>query len=246
MYMLRRWWGRHGVAIMLGSLTLIAAWLLRRTQGATIFEIYQLITRPFQSLPAKEESLSNARTLELQQQVEELKTQNQKLKELLGYKKTPKKLRIVAPVVGRSADSWWQEIILGRGSESGIKKGFVVMAPGGVVGRVVTVTPHTSRALLISDPTSKVGAVISRSRSMGFLRGQGTNRAIMQFFDKVPNVRPGDAVATSTVSQLFPAGLPLGRVESVILDKSPAPEAIIELTAPMSYLEWVIIDPNDP
>ncbi|MBD0346391.1 MAG: rod shape-determining protein MreC, partial [Coleofasciculus sp. Co-bin14] len=99
------------------------------------------------------------------------------------------------------------------------------------------------RVLLISDSTSRVGAVVSRSRSMGFMRGQGSNRAILQFFDKVPDVRRGDVVATSSVSQLFPSGLPLGRVESVNLDKSPAPEAVIELTAPVSYLEWVAVYP---
>jgi rod shape-determining protein MreC len=80
---------------------------------------------------------------------------------------------------------------------------------------------------------------------MGFMRGQGSNRAVLQFFDKVPDVRRGDAVSTSPVSQLFPAGLAVGRVESVNLDKSPAPEAIIELTAPVSYLEWVIVYPEN-
>ena len=79
---------------------------------------------------------------------------------------------------------------------------------------------------------------------MGFMRGQGSNRVVLQFFDKVPDVRRGDAVATSPVSQLFSPGLPLGRVESVNLDKSPAPEAVIELTAPVSYLEWVIVYPE--
>jgi rod shape-determining protein MreC len=77
------------------------------------------------------------------------------------------------------------------------------------------------------------------------MRGQGSNRGVLQFFDKVPDVRRGDVVSTSSVSQLFPAGLPLGRVESVNLDKSPAPEAVIELTAPVSYLEWVIVYPNE-
>ncbi len=118
------------------------------------------------------------------------------------------------------------------------------MGPGGLVGRVVSVTPNSSRVLLLSDATSRVGATVSRSRSMGFMRGQGSNRAVLQFFDKVPDVRRGDVVSTSPVSQLFPPGLPLGRVESVNLDKSPAPEAVIELTAPVSYLEWVIVYPE--
>jgi len=244
MFILRRWWDRNGVAIVLGGLTLSAAWLVRQTQGTALFEAYQLMTRPFQSGPTQEERLTDARVLELKQQLVEIESQNQKLKELLDYGKTQKQQGIVAPVVGRSADHWWQQVTLGRGSQEGIKVGFVVMGPGGLVGRVISVTPNSSRVLLISDATSKVGAVISRSRSMGFMRGQGSNRAVLQFFDKVPDVRRGDVVSTSPVSKLFPSGLPLGRVESVNLDKSPAPEAVIELTSPISYLEWVIVYPE--
>lgn len=241
---MRRWWDRHGVAIVLGGLTLSAAWLVRQTQGAAIFEAYQLMTRPFQVGPAKEDRLTDARVAELQERLVELEVQNQKLKELLDYSKNQTKQGIVASIVGRSADHWWQQVTLGRGSRDGIKVGYVVMAPGGLVGRISSVTPNSSRVLLISDATSRVGAVVSRSRTMGFIRGQGSNRAILQFFDKVPDVRRGDTVSTSPVSQLFPAGLPLGRVESVNLDKSPAPEAIIELTAPVSYLEWVMVYPE--
>lgn len=244
MYIFRRWWDRHGVAIVVGGLTLSAAWLVRQTQGAALFEAYQWATRPFQSGPTREEQLVNAKILELQQRLVELESQNQELQELLDYSKTQKRQGIVAPIIGRSADHWWQQVTLGRGSQDGIAVGSVVMAPGGLVGRVVNVTPNSSRVLLISDATSQVGVAISRSRSMGFMRGQGSNRAVIQFFDKVPDVRRGDAVSTSPVSQLFPPGLPLGRVEAVNLDKSPAPEAIIELTAPLSALESVIVYPK--
>lgn len=244
MFILRRWWDRHWVPVVLGGLTLSAAWLVRQTQGAALLEVYQLATRPFQVGPLQEERLTDARVMELQERLVELESQNQKLKELLDYTKTTKKKGIVAPIVGRSADHWWQQVTLGRGSKDGIKIDSIVMGPGGLVGRIVSVTPNTSRVLLISDATSRVGAVISRSRSMGFIRGQGANRAVLQFFDKVPDVRRGDTVSTSPVSQLFPPGLPLGRVESVNLDKSPAPEAVIELTAPVSYLEWVIVHPE--
>ena len=154
MFILRRWWDRNGVAIVLGGLTLSAAWLVRQTQGTALFEAYQLMTRPFQSGPPQEERLTDARVLELKQQLVELESQNQKLKELLDYGKTQKQQGILAPVVGRSADHWWQQVTLGRGSQEGIKVGFVVMGPGGLVGRVISVTQNTSRVLLISDSTS--------------------------------------------------------------------------------------------
>jgi rod shape-determining protein MreC len=244
MFTLRRWWDRHGLQVVLVGLSLGSAGLIQQTQGTALFEIYQAVTRPFQLGPPKAEQLTNARVQELQAQVKELQTQNQKLTALLGYVQGEKRQGIAAPIIGRSADHWWQQVILGRGSQEGIKVGHSVMGVGGLVGRVTEVTPHTSTVLLLSDPTSRAGAVISGSRHMGYIRGQGSNRVLMQFFDKVPSVHRGDVVSTSSVSALFPSGLPIGRVESINLNKNPAPEAVIELTAPISSLEWVVAYPK--
>ncbi|MCT7968771.1 rod shape-determining protein MreC [Laspinema sp. D1] len=245
MYTLRRWWDRHGLQVALVGLTICAALVVRYTQGSAVIELYQWATRPFAASPTQQEQLTNARTLELQNKVQELESQNEKLKELLNYVGPTKKEGILAPIVGRSADHWWQQVTLGRGREDGITENYIVMGPGGLVGRVISVTAHTSRVLLISDPSSRVGVTISRSRQMGVMRGQSASRAVMEFFEKVPDVNKGDVVSTSSYSKLFPPGLPIGRVESVNLNKSPAPEAVIELTAPMSLLEWVVVDPYE-
>jgi rod shape-determining protein MreC len=246
MYTLRRWWDRHRLRIILASMAVGSALLIRQTQATPLFETYQLLSRAFQLNPASRQTLlENAQYQELQQRLTELESQNQRLRELLGYVSEAKKAGITAPVVGRSADHWWQQLTLGRGSHDSVKVGYIVMAPGGVVGRVTSVTPNTSRVLLLSDPSSRIGVTISRSRFMGYMRGQSTSHAVMEFFDKVPDVRRGDVVSTSTLSQLFPAGMPIGRVESVNLNKSPAPEATIELSAPVSFLEWAVVYPHD-
>jgi rod shape-determining protein MreC len=244
MYVLRRWWDRHGIRLGLIGLALGSAWVIRQTQGAPIFEVYQLLSRPFTGSPTSGEQVENAQVKELKQRLVELESQNQQLQGLLGYVAKRPVEGVVAPVIGRSADHWWQQIILGRGSRDGIRVGSIASGNGGIVGRITQVTPDTSRVLLISDPTSQVGVTISRSRFMGYIRGQAANRVIMEFFDKVPDVRSGDVVATSSYSQLFPPGIPVGTVESVNLNKSPAPEAVIELSAPISHLEWVIVYPN--
>lgn len=244
MYVIRRWWARHALQLVLVILALGTAWTIRQTQGLAIFEVYQVITRPFQPSPTQALRLNDAWELELQARLVELESQNQKLRELLGYAGSQHR-GIVAPVVGRSADHWWQQVTLGCGTEAGIQVGLVVTAPGGLVGRITSVTANTSRVLLISDPTSLLGVTISRSRHMGFLRGQSTRYAVMQFFDKVPEVRRGDIVSTSPYSQIFPPGLPVGRVESVNLSKNPAPEAMISLSAPIPYLEWVVVYSNE-
>ncbi len=245
MYTLRRWWDRHWSQVMLVSLIASGAWFAKATQGAAIFELYQLVSSPFQSDTTKQEQLTDARVLELQAQLGELESQNQKLKQLLGFQSQQKGTGIVAPIIGRSADHWWHQVTLGRGSQAGIKEGYVVKGPGGLVGRVTSVTPHTSRVLLISDPSSRVGVIIGRSRYMGIMLGRSNNKAVMQFFEKTPDVRKGDLVMTSSISHLFPAGLPVGQIESVDLSKNPAPEASIKLSAPINSLEWVVVSPTD-
>lgn len=246
MYELRRWWDRFGIPFTLATLGLGTALLLRQTQAGFVIETYQWLTRPFQAKTLTPEQLANTQNTELRQRLIELESKNQKLEELLGLARSKKIEGIPAAVIGRSADHWWQQVTLGRGSNDGVKEGAVVMSPGGLVGRVTQTTANTSRVLLLSDPSSRVGVVISRSRFMGYLRGKTGNRAVMEFFEKVPDVRKDDIVTTSSFSQLYPAGIPIGRVESVDLTKSPAPEATIELTAPISYLEWAIIYPHSP
>ena len=244
MYALQRWWERYGIQAALVSVALGAALFVRQTQGGVLLETYQLITRPFHSKPTQQDRLVSAQTQELQQRLVELESRNQRLEELLGFVSAKKTSGVTAPVIGRSADHWWQEVVLGRGSQDGIQKGSIVLSPGGLVGHVTGVTHNASRVLLLSDPSSRVGVMISRSRHMGVMRGKSANRAVMEFFDKVPDMRRGDVVSTSSFSRSYPAGLPVGRIESVDLNKSPAPEAVIELSAPINYLEWATVYPN--
>jgi rod shape-determining protein MreC len=244
MFTLRRWWDRNGLKLGLVSLAIGGALVIRQTQGALVYETYRWLTQPFFADPARVTAAGSPRERELEQRLVELESQNRELQKLLNYVNKQPNKGVTAPVIGRSADHWWQEMILGRGSEDGIQPGYIVSGIGGIVGRVMEVTPHTSRVLLISDPSSKVGVTVSRSRNMGYIRGQSANRVIMVFVDKVPDVRKGDVITTSALSHLFPAGLPVGVVESVSFNKSPAPEAVIELSAPISHLEWVIVSPN--
>ncbi len=243
MFSVGRWWERYGYQLVLAGIVLGIALFVRQTQGALIAEMYAQIVRPFQTEPPLEERLRTARVLELETQLTELQQQNDQLKQLLDYSEQQNLASITAPIVGRSVDHWWKQVILGRGSDHGIQEGYIVTSPGGLVGRVVKVTAHTSRVLLVSDVTSRVGVAIARSRFMGVMRGDGSELAIMEFYEKVPDVEEGDMVVTSPVSNLFPPGIPVGRVVSVDLEKSPAPEITVQLTAPIDYLEWVVVHP---
>jgi len=249
MVTIRRWWDRKGLQIGLLALVVGSAWILRQTQGKLVLETYQAITRPLEMLqsgPTPEERLRDARILELQTRIVDLETQKTKLQGLLGYvEKEPLASRpIPARVIGRSADQWWQQVTLNRGTNVGIGEGFVVKADGGLVGLVESVTPNTSRVLLISDLNSQVGVSVSRTAAKGVLRGDSSAEAVLEFYEKVPNVKVGDLVSTSTYSQKFPSGLAVGRIKSLDLKKLPASVAKIELFPPIRSLDWVAVYPK--
>lgn len=249
MFTAGRWWEHKGLQIGLLGLLIGSAWILRSTQGTVLLDLYQGITSPLQMLqspPTQEEHPKDARVLELQTQIVELESQNKKLKQLLGYvEKEPASQRpILARVVGRSADNWWQQVTLNRGASAGIQEGFVVKADGGLVGLIASVTPNTSRILLISDLKSQVGVTVSRTGAKGVLRGDSSADAVLEFYEKVPNVKPGDVVTTSTYSQKFPSGLAVGRVKSLDLKKLPASVAKVELFPSIRSLDWVTVYPK--
>lgn len=245
MFTLRRWWDKNALKLAGFGTVIGGTYLLLQTQSALVFEAYNALSQPFTQARQIDE-IKTARVEQLQNELQELKNQNQQLKQLANYSATVPNQGILAPIVLRSADNWWQQVVIGRGSADGIALDYIVVGTGGVVGRVVSVSPHTSRVLLVSDPNSRIGVLVSQTRNMGILTGTRNNRSVLQFFDKRPMVKKGDVVATSAVSQLFPTGLAVGRVMEINLNKSPAPEAIVEFTAPLAALEWVTVHPHDP
>ena len=248
MVTIRRSWNRKLLQLGLLTVVISGAWVLRQTQGHLLLEMYQFLGRPWQILqpsPSPQEGLNDTRFWELQTRIADLESQNEKLQNLLGYvEKAPLSSRpIAARVVGRSASHWWQQVTLNRGSNAGIKEGFIVKTDGGLVGSIQSVTPNTSRVLLISDLNSQVGVTVNRTSAKGVLRGNSSAEAVLEFYEKVPNVKVGDLISTSTYSRKFPSGVPVGRIKSLDLKQSSVSAAKVELLPPILSLDWVVVCP---
>ncbi|MEM9275459.1 MAG: rod shape-determining protein MreC [Cyanobacteria bacterium P01_F01_bin.143] len=242
------WSENTSLQILVTIIVLGGSWLLKQTQMSPVLEAYYLATSPLQSQRQLllEDKLTNARILELEQQNEELEQQNNQFKQLLNYIEPESTTAIPAPIIGRYQDGWWHQILIGRGSKDGIQEGYVVTGIGGLVGRIVAVTPNTSRVRLVSHPSSRVGAVVTRSRHLGYLQGNEGKTATMHFFSKVTDIKVGDAISISPLSNLYPPGTAIGKITSVTYDEGPAPKAEVELTAPLESLEWLVVQPFLP
>jgi rod shape-determining protein MreC len=219
-------------------LLLLALLGVRLSKGAGFVDAYALLSRPFWPGSAQSEWLRSAQQLQDQANLQQLQRDNQRLRGLLALDRSNAG-RVSAPVISRDEGGWWQQLELGKGSLDGIRTGAPVIAPGGLIGRVSSVTPTTARVELLTDSASRLGVWVARVQRHGLLVGQGTPRPQLQFLEKDTGVRPGDVITTSPASTLVPPNLLIGVVQSVNEELAPAPEASVQLSAPVDAVDWV-------
>lgn len=183
--------------------------------GLGVGTVGELFTLQQQNQQLKQKLMSyNSMKLELSQVMAE----NGRLRGMLNLRNKLGSWRFVAAsVVGRNPNSWFDTVVIDRGTGSGVKPGMSVIVPQGVVGRVIATSPTTATVMMLLDPNSGVGAVDARSQSAGVINGgdpiQGTVK--FQLFSHRPDVLPGDTVVTSGYSEYYPKGLLIGQVISV-------------------------------
>ena len=219
-------------------LLLLALVGVRLSKGAGFADAYALLSRPFWPGSAQSEWLRSAQQLEQQASLQQLARDNERLRGLLELDRSAGS-RVSAPVISREPGGWWQQLELGKGSLDGIRAGDPVLAPGGLIGRVSSVTPSTARVQLLTDSGSRLGVWVARVQRHGLLVGQGTARPRLQFLEKDTGVRPGDVITTSPASTLVPPNLLVGVVQSVNENLAPAPDAAVQLSAPVDAVDWV-------
>ena len=221
--------------LLLGVLVMV-----RLSKGAGFADAYALITRPFWPGPAQGEWITAASDLERSARLKMLEQDNQRLRGLLELKQDgAASADVAAAVIARSPRGWWQQLELGKGALQGIGAGDAVVGPGGLVGRIASVTPSTARVKLLTAPGNEIGVWLPRSRRHGLLAGRGSSRLSLRFIDKDPDVRPGDLVATSPASTLLPPNVPVGVIQSVQERAVPAPTALVQLIAAPEAIDWV-------
>ncbi len=177
----------------------------------------------------------------------EMEKENQRLKKLLNFSQAPATKSIGARVIGEDMTPWKKVIVLDKGSRNGIKKDMVLVAPEGLVGRVLEVEPYTARAILLPDPDSRVSALTSAGRSQGVIAGSGMDKLQMKYLALDTEVAIGEEVVTSGIESLFPKGLLIGKIELIEKDSDGLHLlAVVTPAVPFSKLEEVLCLVSSP
>jgi rod shape-determining protein MreC len=147
--------------------------------------------------------------------------ENDRLKGLLGLSEQFDIKSVPARVIARDPSVWFNTITINRGTSSGVEMNMPVVTTGGIVGRVITVSPFASQVMLITDEKAGAGAVVGQlgqSGALGSVRGRadlGVALIEMRYVSGTEKVEVGDNVMTTGQDGIYPAGLNVGRVVDV-------------------------------
>ena len=169
-----------------------------------------------------------------------------RLARLLGlrerYALTP---LVGAEVIGTAPSANLRTVMIGAGANKGLKPNMVVITPDGVAGKLDTVHPSSSVVLLFTDAKSGVGVRVADTRVYGVLKGNGSDICEMAYVPNEEDIQPGALLVTSGLDQIFPKGLPVGRVISA--ERGDPNQNVffwtieVEPVVPLARLEHVMI-----
>ena len=217
--------------------------------SGTLAEISSYVTIPFQKgisetgtyLSNRSDELVQIRDLiqqnkELQQQIDELTIENNNLtqekyelnnlrslykldQEYSDYQKTG------AKVIGKNSGNWFQSFTIDKGTKDGIQLNMNVMAGSGLVGIVTEVGYNWSLVTSIIDDSSNVsGMTLSTGDNMivsGNLELMSQNKiSFSKLIDSNDQVKEGDKVVTSNISDKYLPGLLIGYITSIESDSN--------------------------
>ncbi|HEX2293683.1 MAG TPA: rod shape-determining protein MreC [Actinomycetota bacterium] len=125
--------------------------------------------------------------------------------------------RVNARVIASAPANLTWAAIIDKGRDDGIRPDMAVIAPEGLVGKVLSAGEHQATILYIVDPRGAARARIDGGRDAGTVRGRGGGQPLtFDYISVNAEADIGDRVVTSGYDGgIFPAGIPIGQVVEV-------------------------------
>jgi rod shape-determining protein MreC len=175
------------------------------------------------------------------QQQRALADRTRNLERLLELRDTSKLDTLAAEIIAAGAMPDFRTLTIDKGTREGVKADMAVIAPAGVVGRVVLPTSRAAKVQLLIDRNAAAGALVERSRAQGVITGSGDNRLRMDYVSEVADVIVGDLVVTSGIDGIYPKGYVIGQVESVEKSGTSYKTITVKPAVDFTSLEEVLV-----
>jgi rod shape-determining protein MreC len=191
---------------------------------------------------------------QLERSAAEIRRENNRLREQLGFSDTLRFRHIPAELIGRDPDNLFSAFVINKGKRDGLADNMPVIAyQNGVqalAGKVIQAGQFESLVMPVYDPSFFVSSRLSESRYEGLVEGQGLPESplLMRLIRKRARdeINFGEIIITSGLGGLYPAGINIGRVSRILYQEyETSMEVELESFIDFSQLEYVfVIDPE--
>jgi rod shape-determining protein MreC len=163
------------------------------------------------------------------------------LQELLDLRDRSNLRTIAAEVIGAAANADFRTVTIDKGTASGIKSDMAVIAPAGVIGRIVVPSARSAKVQLLIDRNAAAGVMIERSRAQGIVLGAGDGRLQLEYMSEAFDVVVGDDIVTSGIDGIYPKGLAVGKVDALEKSGGSYKRITVKPAADFARLEDVLV-----
>jgi len=158
-----------------------------------------------------------ARQSERAARMDQLMSENARLRALLGLQPALQVRSIAAETLYEAGDPYSRKIFISRGASQGVLAGAPVVVESGVLGQVTEVYPLSAVVTLLTDRDAAIPVLNTRTQQRGAAFGgaEGGSAMELRFMAGNADVQVGDALTTSGVDGVYPPGLPVATVSRV-------------------------------
>lgn len=175
-------------------------------------------------------------------------TENRRLKELLDLKDSTMSeyKTVTARVVSYEPNSWYDTVMLSKGSTSGIEKDDIVVTGLGVVGRVTELGRNWAQVSTVINISNSVGIKLSRTGDVGVVSGDANlaedKNCRLEYLSNDKNLIKGDVLVTSGLGGIYPPDLIVGKVTEIRSDSAGNLDyGVVEPSVDFSSLYEVLV-----
>jgi rod shape-determining protein MreC len=153
------------------------------------------------------------------QKYQDLEAENNRLHALMDSSQKVSARVMVAELLDVDMEPFSRKLVLNKGSRHGVYAGQPVIDAEGIMGQVIHVGPVTSTVILITDPSHAIPVSVNRNGLRAIAIGSGApDQLELQYMPNNTDIQAGDLLVSSGLGRRFPAGYPVGKIESVKRD----------------------------
>ena len=207
--------------------------------GSTFLQSQQTLIRENQRLQTENMRLNTAiRQNDVQQlQLAELKKLNLLAGSGIGNS-------TAAKIVSNGKNPFSDKLLLNKGSNDGLKAGDAVIDQYGLIGQISAVQPFNAELTVLTSSQTVVPVMVARTGVRSLVYGD-SNQVSLRYFPLDADLQPGDLLVTSGMDSVYPAGIPVAKVESALRSSgTPYYRTTLSIPAAIHSSKYVLVLPQ--